>query len=586
MRYRVVALSLIRRIEEGRTYVFLKIMNITLIAFNARFTHSCLGLFHVRNELETHCPEARLGFFQLTINDSYYETILRITATKPDFVFFSAYIWNSDLVGKLISDMKVCLPGCSYVVGGPQAAVVACSLEEGGCTVVTGPIETVGPGFYQDLRANRLQTRYKGSFGLMQTFASPYRDSDFAGHLQNRHVYYESSRGCPFSCTYCLSAAEKRIVHKDLTQVEAELEHILSHRPAVLRFVDRTFNDQPERALAIWRFLIGRETETLFHFEISPDHFSEEMVTFLSQVPPGVFQFEIGIQSTNPETLKAVRRPMDTGSAHTIVARLASLGNIHLHVDLILGLPYETQETFLRSFARVFTMGAHYIQMGLLKILPDTPLCHTAEEYGYQSCRLPPYSVIANRWIDHETMSDLYWFCECVERFMNNRYFVTLWKYLRRTEEDSAGFFQDLLAVCRSKCFFSLAATQELMCRMLLRSTRERDDAGVISDLLRFDWLRCGHRFLPECLRVQGENQQPSAIKKRLFLALPESMAGVYDSGEKNQFCKKGLFAGFSEKSMIEFGFADQKGSGYLCFLPDRETGLHGFNRVVRLCIY
>jgi radical SAM superfamily enzyme YgiQ (UPF0313 family) len=232
-------------------------MNISLIAFNARFTHSWLGLFHVRNELDTHCPEAQLKFFQLTVNDPYYETMLRVTAAKPDCIFFSAYIWNSDLVGKLICDLKACLPGCLYVVGGPQAAVVSCSLEEGGCTVVTGPIETVGPAFYQDLRANRLQARYNGSFGRMRTFASPYRDSDFVLHLQNRHVYYESSRGCPFSCTYCLSAAEKRILHKDLSQVEAELDHILSHRPAVLRFVDRTFNDQPERALAIWRFLVG-----------------------------------------------------------------------------------------------------------------------------------------------------------------------------------------------------------------------------------------------------------------------------------------------------------------------------------------
>ena len=558
-------------------------MNISLIAFNARFTHSCLALFHVRNELEAHCPEARLNFFQLTVNDSYYETVLRITATKPDYVFFSTYIWNSDLVGKLILDLKVCLPGCSYVVGGPQAAVIAGNLEEGDCTVVTGPIETIGPDFYHDLHLRSLHPLYNCSFVQMRAFTSPYRNTDFARHLQNRHVYYESSRGCPFSCTYCLSAAEKSIHHKELTQVEAELNHILSHRPAVLRFVDRTFNDQPERALAIWRFLAERKTDTLCHFEISPDRFSEEMFAFLKLVPPGVFQFEIGIQSTNPETLKAVRRPMDTNNAHAIITRLVSLGNIHLHVDLILGLPYETKESFLRSFAQVFSMSAHYIQMGLLKILPGTPLCHRAEEYEYQSCRLPPYSIIANRWIDHETMSDLYWFCECVERFMNNRYFVTLWRYLRRTEEGSVAFFEGLLTVCRSHSFFSLAATQELMCGMILKATAGRDDAWVLFDLLLFDWLRCGHRFLPECLRVQRESEHPSALKKRLFLVLPESMAGVYDSGEKNQLFKKGFFAGFLEKSMIEFGFADQKGSGYLCFMPERDTDLHGFNRVVRL---
>ena len=557
-------------------------MQISLIAFNARFTHSCLGLFHVRNELEGHCPEARLSFFQLTINDSYYETLLRITETKPDFVFFSAYIWNSDLVERLIGDLRVCLPDCSCVVGGPQAAVIAGSLQEGACTTVTGPIEAIGPAFYQDLRAHRLQASYRGPFLQMGAFRSPYRDSDFARHLQNRHVYYESSRGCPFSCTYCLSSGEKGILHKELSQVEAELDHILSHRPSVLRFVDRTFNDQPERALAIWRFLVQQQTGTMFHFEISPDRFSEEMIAFLGEVPPGLFQFEIGIQSTNPESLKAVRRSMDIDKAHAIVTRLAAPANIHLHVDLILGLPCETRISFLRSFARVFSMGAHYIQMGVLKILPDTPLCQTAEDDGYQSCRLPPYTVMATRWIDHATFSDLYWFCECVERFMNNRYFVTFWDYLRRREEDSIAFFQGLLSVCRRHCFFPLAATQELMCRMLLQATAGREDTRVVFDLLRFDWLRCGHRFLPDCLHPQGDDEQPAAIRKRLFQALPESLAGVYGSGEKNQFCKKGLFAGFSERGMRELGFADQRGDGYLCFLPERETGLHGFSRVVR----
>jgi hypothetical protein len=558
-------------------------MRITLVAFNARFTHSCLALFHVRNELEAHCPETQLEFLQLTVNDSFYKTVLRITATQPDFVLFSSYIWNSDLVEKLIRDLKVCLPQCSYVVGGPQAAVVGSNLRTGTCTVVTGEIEAVSPDFYQDLRQNRLQSLYNNASSRKHAFASPYRDADFARHLQNRHVYYETSRGCPFSCTYCLSSATKGIFHKGLAQIEAELELILAHRPAVLRFIDRTFNDRPERALAIWRYLGKRQTDTLFHFEISPDRFSEKMFAFLGQVPPGMFQFEIGIQSTNPETLRAVRRPIDTGQAHAIVARLASFNNIHLHVDLILGLPFETRESFLQSFAEVFSMGAHYIQMGLLKILPDTPIFQSAEEFGYRHCRHPPYAIVASRWIDHATLGDLYWFCECVERFLNNRFFMTLWRYFRRKKEDIAVFFLDLLAICRHHSFFSLAATQELMCRMLLIASAGREDAGLFLELLRYDWLRCGHRFLPDYLQEQGEDAQSVASKKRLFSVLPERLEGVYEAGEKNQLFKKGLFALFSEKSLVEFGYTDQKGSAYLCFLPERDQDLYGFNRVVRL---
>ncbi|MDR3630809.1 MAG: DUF4080 domain-containing protein [Desulfocapsaceae bacterium] len=556
-------------------------MHISLVAFNARFTHTCPGLFHVRNELEIHCPEARLDFFQFTINDSYYETLLRITASRPDFVFFSTAIWNSDLVERLIRDVKVCLPACLAVVGGPQAASVGSSLGEALCSMVIGAIEAVGPGFYRDLRACRLKFRYKAAFKQMPAFVSPYRDADFPRYLQNRHIYYESSRGCPFSCTYCLSAAEQGIFRKDLSQVEAELDRILSHGPSVLRFVDRTFNEQPERALAIWRYLVGRAKDTLCHFEISPDHFTDEMLVFLKGVPPGLFQFEIGIQSTNPETLRAVRRPLDPEKTGTVVRALASLGNIHLHVDLILGLPYETRQTFLASFAQVFSMNVHYIQMGLLKILPDTPLCHTAEEHSYLSCLRPPYSVVANRWINHESMGRLYWFCECVERFMNNRYFVSIWRHFRRSGEDIVSFFEGLLAVCRRQGFFGLAATQELMTRMVLQATAGRDDAGVLADLLRFDWLRCGHRFLPECLGPPGDGEDPVALKKRMFLTLPEQLEGVYAAGEKGRFCKRGLFATFTEKGMLALGYT---GAGAcLCFLPDREAGLHGFARVVRL---
>ncbi len=559
-------------------------MRITLVAFNARYTHSCLGLFHVRNELENHFPDLNHEFLQLTINDSTYEALLRITATRPDYVFFSAAIWNSNVVADLIRSLTTCLPACKCVVGGPQAEVIGATLKEGTCTVVLGPVEAVNSDFYRDLAARNLKLVYgscSSSSAKGYSFVSPYRDSDFRSHLVNRHVYYETSRGCPFSCIYCLSSAQKGVLHKDLPQVAAELSHILSHRPRVVRFIDRTFNDRPERALAIWRFLVEQQTQTLYHFEISPDRFTDEMFDFLRGVPQGMFQFEIGIQSTNPDTLKAVRRPMDVGKAHEIVTKLASLNTIFLHVDLILGLPYETAQSFYLSFADVFSMSPHYIQMGLLKILPDTPICHTSEEYGYRFCSTPPYSILANKWIDHEKLRDLYWFCECVERFVNNRYFLSLWSYLRRKGEDITAFFLHLLSVCLSRSFFSLSPTQELLCSMLLAATSSRSDAPVVFELLRFDWLRCGHRFLPKCLATAEETS--SVLKKRLFHVLPESIDGVYDVGEKNQFCKKGLFLIFSENSLLELGYSAQKGKGCLCFLPEKVSGLYGFSRVVHL---
>lgn len=558
--------------------------HVKIVGLNARFTHSCLALFYVRNELARYCPELAQEICQFTINDNYYEMVVRLTEGSPRYIFFSAAIWNSNLVERLTRDLHTCLPRCRVVIGGPQAAVLGDRLGKELCTVVQGEIEAVGDRFYRDLVDGTLCPRYTGNFfkTAARTFEYPYRESDFAGHLQNRHIYFESSRGCPFSCSYCLSATEKGLYHKELTAVEAELRDILRHRPKVVRFIDRTFNDLPERALAIWRFLAAEGGETLFHFEMAPDRFTEEMFDFLGTVPHGRFQFELGVQSTNPATLAAVHRLVDPAEAHRTVRRLASFNNIHLHVDLILGLPFETRETFARSFREVFAMGAHYIQMGLLKILPDTPICHGAEEFGYRHSSEPPYAVFANRWLSHEAMSDLYWFSECVEKFVNNRYFVSLWRYLRENGEDVFAFFSHLLGCCRERGFFQLAATQELMCSLLVERAAGRDDRRLVLDLLRYDWLRCGFRFLPDCLAVGEGPAQPEKLRSTLYQSLPEEMAGVYSRANRNHFFRKSFFLQVSQEA---FAVLDLDGSAEptLCILAEREDSLHGFNKILVL---
>ena len=523
--------------------------------------------------------------YQFTINDNYYEMLVRLSATAPRYIFFSAAIWNSSIVEKLSRDLRVCLPSCRVVIGGPQAEVLAERLGPDNCTVVVGEIEGIGSDFFDDLQAGTLKPRYKGSFFSMpkRTFDYPYRDRDFAGPLRNRHIYYESSRGCPFGCSYCLSAAEKGVYHKEMAMVEEELGDILRCRPKVVRFIDRTFNDRPDRALAIWRFLAAEGGHTLFHFEMAPDRFTEEMFTFLPTLPAGRFQFELGIQSTNPETLAAVNRRVDPTEAGVTVARLTAMGNIHLHVDLILGLPFETRATFAESFRSVFAMGAHYIQMGLLKILPDTPICNDSARFDYRSCNEPPYAVLANRWMDHATLSELYWFSEAVEKFVNNRYFVTLWQYLRRRREDGFFFFQRLLALCHECGFFQLAATQELLCILLVQLADGRDDGRLITELLRYDWLHCGFRFLPDCLLQAPFLEQPEATRTALYQSLPRELAGVYGPAGRNQFFRKSFFLRVSSAALNEIGFTTEAESACLCILAEKEPGLFGFNKVLVL---
>ncbi|MFO7606688.1 MAG: DUF4080 domain-containing protein [Desulfurivibrionaceae bacterium] len=550
-------------------------MHFKLIAFNGRYIHSCLALFYVREELKKYLPAAELELHQFTINDPYYKSVLKISAGQPEVLFFSVYIWNGELIKGLLTDLAAILPDTSFVLGGPQAGALSCQDLPANCTVVIGEIEGVDGAFYRDLERGELASRYDCAPG--HPFPSPYTDDDLSTELLNRHVYYESSRGCPFSCTYCLSSVERGVNRKELEQVEAELAAILRHRPKIIKFVDRTFNDRPERAMAIWRFLAARESGTVFHFEMAPDLFSEEMFAFLEELPPGRFQFELGVQSTNPATLAAVDRVMDLDKVGKNIRRLARLNNIHLHADLILGLPLETEATFRNSLNDLFAMGPHYIQMGLLKVLPTTKISRTK---GLRHCVKPPYEVLATAEMSQPIIAHLYWLGECVEAFHNNRYFPSLFAYLREGNEDISAFFENLLAVCREHNFFNLAATQTFLCELLLASVAGRADRELIGELLRYDWLRCGHRFTPDFLQKEDLNE----LRKKLGRTMESEFPPLYTRRSRDEFFRKTVFAEFSGPALGQLGFTDAgKGSGVVCFLARQSASIQGHLETILL---
>ena len=546
-----------------------------LIALNCRYTHSCLALFYLRNALEQHLPEIKVELLQLTINDPYYQTLLRITEDDPKVLFFSAYIWNGEYIRRLLIDLARMRPGRPMVVGGPQAEFLGTLPPE--CILIRGAIEGITPTFYQDLTRNTLQSLYTATPAA--PFPFPYRREDFDSHLQNRQILYESSRGCPFSCSYCLSASSTRVVHKDVPEVQDELRQILASKPTLVKFVDRTFNDNPDRALAIWRFLVDCKVETRFHFEIAPDRFTPEMLDFLATVPVGLFQFEIGIQSTSPATLTAVNRKMDVEQAIATIHRLAKPKNIHLHVDLILGLPEDTLQNFADSFRRVFSAQPHHIQMGLLKILPGTPIAGDVDQYDLLHCNQPPFEILSTKTMDREELAELYLFGECVERFYNNRYFPSLYRYLESNGEDPFAFFMDLLTLCKRKEFFQRSATQEVMTELLVEFTSNRDDAPLMAELLCYDWLRCGHRFLPMSLSTTPLAELRTKLRK----TMPQALEPHYTSLERNRFFKQGNFYIFSAAALEHIGLHTEKTPGVVCFLAERDSGLHGWSRTVLL---
>ncbi len=549
-------------------------MRLYLSAFNARYIHSCPALFSVRNALEQHIPDNQITFRQFTINDPFYETLLALSTSNAEAFFFSVYIWNIQQVSRLVNDLAKIFPKLPIVLGGPQVSYGPIDTWPENCTIIRGEIEGLEEPFYTDLQNGTLQREYSATSTCH--FPSPYKEEDFLGALQKRHIYYESTRGCPFSCSYCLSSAKAGIRQKDMEQVKNELSAILQHTPRSLRFVDRTFNANPARALEIWQFLAQHDHETPCHFEIAPDIFNDAMFDFLKGLQPGKFEFEIGLQTTNKKSLAAVNRSMDLEKTKSNISRLVALDTVHLHLDLILGLPYETEASFQESFNTVFAMGPHYIQMGLLKVLPGTEIHKRQNEFGFVFSQEAPYSILATKWLPHESLGRLYWLGECVEGFYNNRFFRNFFKYIRKNEDNYFALFSSLLDYCHKAGFFHLASTQELMTRIICAMVEDRPDQDLLVEVLRYDWLRCGHRFLPEVLK----SKRPlSETKDHLWKNLPQNLEPHFNYKTRNTFFKQGTFMPFSGKAMKELGFEEE--DSFIAFLPQREKTVLRHHRTI-----
>jgi len=548
-------------------------MKFNLISLNCRYSHSCLSLYYLRQELRANIAGCQITINEYTINDPYYKLLTQITTQAADAVFFSVYIWNHELTEKLIKDLSLVRPETPIIIGGPQAPSILGGKLPQQCTLFKGEIESAPAAFYRDLRANKPKACYQAEgFG---DFKSPYNDKDFSASLKNRNIYYESSRGCPFSCSYCLSANEDGLRHLSLDQVKEELKLILATKPRIIRFIDRTFNADRKRAMDLWQFLMENGGNTCFHFEIAPDLFTEEMFQLLAKCKNGQFQFEIGVQSTNKKTLAAINRKTDLERSKENIKRLLDLNNIHLHLDLILGLPEEGRADFARSFNEIFQLQPHYIQMGLLKILPHTPISKHIAKYDIKYCQQPPYQVLATSRLSHENLTELYWFGECVEDFYNNRFFPSFFTLINKTS-DGFSFFSDLMQICQEQDFFDMAKTQEKMSSLLAILAEKQENKQVLLELLRYDWLRTGHRFLPKHLATEDLKE----TSQLLWQKLPDDSPPHYQAKDRNHFFKKAMFSHFSPKTFTALGITEPENRA-ICFLAEREDTPMSLHRII-----
>lgn len=550
-------------------------MHIQLIGCNGRYTHSTLSLFYLRRIFAAKIVRAKISIRQFTINDNYFETLARITDQAADCSCFSVYIWNSALLGRLLTDLSRLQPHTPLIIGGPEAAALASRLNLDNLTLVTGEAEGLPHSFFTDLSKKSLKKSYQCR--EQPTFSSPYCSEDFSRHLANRHIYYESSRGCPFSCAYCLSAQTTGVRHLEVDQVKEELDLILAHKPTIIRFIDRTFNALPERTVALWRHLLSLESETSFHFEIAPDLFTEEMFSLLAKVPAGKFQFEIGLQSSHAPTLAAVNRKMEVSRALATIRRLASLDTVHLHVDLILGLPLDTEESYQQTFNDLFATGCHYMQMGLLKVLPGTPLAQRRDDFALLAAGQPPYELLQNKWLSHARLKHFYWFGECVEKFYNTHFFKPLFRYLRQQRQNAFLFFMELTAACHSKDFFRQAATHELMSTLLAQLARQRPDRDTFLEILQLCWLYAGRRTLPSHLPFQDLKKN----KAELYRRLPQNLPPYFSHPDRNHFFKQVEFGSFGAVAVNTLFACPGKEPRLICFMTAGKGTPKGQGQVV-----
>ncbi|RHO74075.1 DUF4080 domain-containing protein [Ruminococcus sp. AF45-4BH] len=469
-------------------------MKILLAACNAKYIHSNLAVYDLKAYSSDYDKEVFLR--EYTINQPKDEILKDIYGSGADVVCFSCYIWNISFVRELIRDLAKILPATAFWAGGPEVSYDAENfLTE--MPEVTGVLVGEGEKTFHDLLEYYIDG--KGSLGEIRGIA--YRDGEEIRHngwrelmnlseipfvyqhleeFENRIIYYESSRGCPFSCSYCLSSIDKKLRFRDLELVKKELQFFLDHKVPQVKFVDRTFNCKHEHAMAIWKYILEHDNGvTNFHFEVSADLLRDEEMDLMAKMRPGLIQLEIGVQSTNPETIRAIHRHMDLDKLERCVDRVHSFRNIHQHLDLIAGLPYEDYDTFHRSFNDVYQMKPDQLQLGFLKVLKGSLMKEEAEKYGIVHKEKEPYEVLSTQWLPYGDVLKLKAVESMVEVYYNSGQFQHTLEYLVPLAKDAFTFYESLGAFYEKKGYSEISHSRMRRYEILLEYLQEETDVSV-----------------------------------------------------------------------------------------------------------
>ena len=535
-------------------------MKILLVACNAKYIHSNLAVYDLQAYASDYADHIVLK--EYTINQQKDDIMRDIYLEHPEVVCVSCYIWNLSFVKELMADLIKILPGADFWAGGPEVSYDAEKFltensEFKGVMVGEGE-ETFKElaGHYveknpQDLKnmtgicyRDGDQIIHNGWRQIMDLSSIPFIYKDLS-EFKNRIIYYESSRGCPFSCSYCLSSIDKKLRFRDTETVKKELQFFIDNKVPQVKFVDRTFNCKHDHAMAIWKYINEHDNGvTNFHFEISADLLREEELQEMSTMRPGLIQLEIGVQSTNPDTIKAIHRTMDFEKLKGIVDRIHSFGNIHQHLDLIAGLPYEDYDSFRNSFNDVYALKPQQLQLGFLKVLKGSHMMEMCREYGIVYKTQEPYEVLSTKWLDYDHVLKLKTVENMVEVYYNSGQFQNTLEYLEKFSPDAFSIYERLGSFYMEKGYGDVSHTRMRRYEILLEFLEDMPEISVdqVKDQMVYDlYLRENLKSRPGFARDQKPFERQ-----------------IWDFRKREKVAKNAHVEVFADGTVLLFDYADR----------------------------
>ena len=477
-------------------------MKILLTAINAKYIHSNLAVYSLKASAGEYKEAVEIAEF--TINNQADFILKEIYMRKPEVLMFSCYIWNLSMIEEVMREFHKLCPQVPIWLGGPEVSFeVEDFLKKH--PEVTGVMMGEGEETFRELcacYANELELKeilgiaYRKEDGSIQvnewraimdmsTLPFSYNRMD---DFSNRIIYYESSRGCPFSCSYCLSSVDKKLRFRDLELVKEELQFFIDQKVPQIKFVDRTFNCHHEHAMEIWKYIHEHDNGvTNFHFEVSADLLNEEELALMAQMRPGLIQLEIGVQSTNEVTIKEIKRTMKLERLKEIVEKVKGFGNIHQHLDLIAGLPYEDYDTFRKSFDEIYALQPNQLQMGFLKVLKGSYMFEHAKEYEILYHDNPPYEVLSTKWLSYDDVLKMKRIEEMLEVYYNSGQFEITMQVLGTHFESAFDMFRKMGDFYERNGYFGMSHSRIRRCEILMEFLKEE----WLMDEVHGEWYDC-----------------------------------------------------------------------------------------------